>query len=181
MKFGAIPTAECAGAILAHSLKMPKGVFKKGRVLSAADADALAAAGLRTVVAARLEPGDVGENDAASELAKAAAGDGVRVAGAFTGRANLFATAHGPAVIDRARIDRFNQVDDTLTLATLEPYAVVAPDQMIATLKVIPFAVSRSAVDKCLAVARETGALLRVAPLKPKRVALIQTRLPGLK
>ena len=56
MKFGAIPIAECAGAILAHSLKMPKGVFKKGRVLSAADADALAAAGLRTVVAARLEP-----------------------------------------------------------------------------------------------------------------------------
>jgi molybdenum cofactor cytidylyltransferase len=180
MKFGAIPVAECAGAILAHSLKTPKGVLKKGRALSAADAEALAAAGLRTVIAARLEPGDVGENDAATELAKATAGDGVKVAGAFTGRANLFATVHGLAVIDRASIDQFNRVDETLTLATVEPYAVVAPDQMIATLKVIPFAVSRSAVDKCLAVAREAP-LLRIAPLRAKRAALIQTRLPGLK
>ena len=180
MKFGAIPVAKCAGAILAHSLKTPKGVLKKGRVLSAADAEALATAGLRTVIAARLEPGDVGENDAATELAKATAGDGVRVAGAFTGRANLFATVHGLAVIDRASIDQFNRVDETLTLATVEPYAVVAPDQMIATLKVIPFAVSRSAVDKCLAVAREAP-LLRIAPLRAKRAALIQTRLPGLK
>ena len=57
MIFGAIPTAECVGAILAHSLKLPKTVLKKGRVLSAADADALAAAGLRSVIAARLEPG----------------------------------------------------------------------------------------------------------------------------
>jgi molybdenum cofactor cytidylyltransferase len=181
MKFGAVPVAECAGAILAHSLKTSKGVFKKGRVLSAADGEILAQAGFRTVVAARLEPGDVGENAAAAELAKAAAGDGVRVAGAYTGRANLFSTVHGLAMIDRASIDRFNRVDETLTLATVEPYAVVAPDQMIATLKVIPFAVSRAAVDKCLAVSREAGALLRIAPLRAKRVALIQTRLPGLK
>ena len=181
MKFGSTPVAECAGAILAHSLKVSKSVFKTGRVLSAADAEALAAAGFQTVVAARLEPGDVGENDAAAELAKAVAGDGIRVAGAFTGRCNLFTTVHGLVVLDRALIDRFNQVDDTLTLATLEPYAVVVPDQMIATLKVIPFAVSRVAVDKCLAVARETGTLLRIAPLKAKRAALIQTRLPGLK
>ena len=150
-------------------------------MLTPADAEVLAAAGLQTVVAARLEPGDISENEAAAELARAAAGEGVRVAGAFTGRANLFATVPGLAVIDRTSIDRFNRVDDTLTLATVMPYAVVAPDQMIATLKVIPFAVSRSAVDKCLGVAREMGALLRIAPLRAKRVALIQTRLPGLK
>jgi molybdenum cofactor cytidylyltransferase len=181
MKFGETPVADCAGAILAHSLKVSKSVFKKGRMLSAADVETLTAAGFRTVVVARLEPGDVGENDAAAELARAVAGDGVRAAGAFTGRCNLFATVHGLAVIDRAAIDRFNRIDDTLTLATVEPYAVVAPDQMIATLKVIPFAVSQSAVDKCVAVAREMGARLRIAPLHAKRAALIQTRLPGLK
>ncbi|HKF72998.1 MAG TPA: molybdopterin-binding/glycosyltransferase family 2 protein [Stellaceae bacterium] len=181
MKFGATAVADCVGAILAHSLKVSKAVFKKGRVLTAADVEALAAAGFRTIAAARLEPGDVAENDAAAELARALGGDGVRVAAAYTGRCNLFATAHGIAAIDRAAIDRFNRVDDTLTLATVEPYAVVAPDQMIATLKVIPFAVSRTAVDKCLVVARQTGALLRIAPLRAKRSALIQTRLPGLK
>ncbi len=181
MRFGPVPVKNCAGSILAHSLKTPKGVFKKGRVLSPADADALAAAGFGTVVAATLEPGDVGENEAAAELARAAAGEGVRVAGAFTGRTNLFATMAGLVVIDRAAIDRFNRVDDTLTLATTEPYALVARDQMVATLKVIPFATPRAAVDKCLAVIKERGALLRIAPLRAKRAALIQTRLPGLK
>jgi len=150
-------------------------------VLTPTDAEALEAAGLQTVVAARLEPDDISENDAATELARAVADEGVRVAGAFTGRANLFATVSGLAVIDRASIDRFNRVDETLTLATVAPYAVIALDHMIATLKVIPFAVPRSAVDKCLAVAREADALLRIAPLRAKRVALVQTRLPGFK
>src|SRR5215468_12489004 len=114
MKFGATAVADCVGAILAHSLKVSKTVFKKGRVLTAADVEALAAAGFRTIVAARLEPGDVAENAAAAELAKAVGGNGVRVAGAYTGRCNLFATVHGLAVIDRVTIDRFNRVDDTL-------------------------------------------------------------------
>ena len=181
MTFGEIPVAECAGAILAHSLRVSGRVLKKGRLLSAEDAAALAAAGYRSVIAARLEPGDVGENEAASTLADAVAGSGVRAAPGFTGRANLFAETQGLLVFDRAQIDRFNLVDETVTLATLEPHARVEPKQMVATLKIIPFAAPRSAVDKCLEVAREAAPLLRVAAFAPRRVALIQTRLPGLK
>ena len=181
MIFGEVAVADCAGAILAHSLRVAKGVLKKGRVLSAEDAQALAAAGYATVTAGRLEPGDIGENDAAAKLAGAIAGAGVRTAPAFTGRANLFAETSGLAVLDRAAIDRFNRVDETVTLATVEPYALVEPKQMLATLKIIPFAAPGVAVERCLAVARETSPLLRVAPFVPRRVALIQTRLPGLK
>ncbi|HVM79088.1 MAG TPA: molybdopterin-binding/glycosyltransferase family 2 protein [Stellaceae bacterium] len=181
MTFGEVPVAECAGAILAHSLRVAKGVLKKGRVLSAEDAQALAAAGYATVTAARLEPSDIGENEAAAQLAGAIAGNGVRAAAAFTGRVNLFAETHGLAALDRAAIDRFNRVDETVTLATVEPFAVVEPKQMLATLKIIPFAAPRAAVEKCLELAREASPLLRVAPFHPRRTALIQTRLPGLK
>ena len=148
MIFGEIPVADCAGVILAHSLRISKGVLKKGRVLTSEDAAALAQAGFRTVVAARLEPGDVGENDAASELARAIACTAVAVGPAFTGRVNLLSEIPGLAVLDRAAIDRFNLVDETVTLATVEPYAQVQPRQMVATLKIIPFAAPRSAVDK---------------------------------
>ena len=181
MIFGEIPVADCTGAILAHSLRISKGVLKKGRVLTAEDAAALAQAGFRTVVAARLEPGDVGENEAAAELAHAIAGTAVAVGPAFTGRVNLFAEIPGLAVLDRAAVDRFNLVDETVTLATVEPFAQVQPRQMVATLKIIPFAAPRSAVDKCLEVAREAAPLLRVVAFVPRRVALIQTHLPGLK
>jgi molybdenum cofactor cytidylyltransferase len=83
-------------------------------------------------------------------------------------------------VIDRARVDCFNLVDETITLATIEPFSIVAPKQLLATVKVIPFGVPYQAVDACIAAAAD-GPLLQVAPFQPKRVALIQTRLSGLK
>jgi len=177
MIFGEIPVAECAGAILAHSLKLPKGMLKKGRILTEADAASLTDAGYSTVTAARLEPGDVGENEAAGELAALVCRDGVNAAPAFTGRSNLIAQQRGLLVFERERIDRFNRVDESVTLATLEPYALVEPKQMVGTLKIVPFATTRATIEKCRAI----GAELHIAPFRAKRVALLQTTLPGLK
>ena len=54
MRFGEIPVAEAVGAILAHSVGHAKGVFKKGRVIAAADIEILAASGISKIFAARL-------------------------------------------------------------------------------------------------------------------------------
>ena len=78
MRFGEVPLAEAEGAILAHSLKLGTVALKKARVLSLADLDLIAGAGLTRIVVARLEPGDVGEDEAAGRVAAAAAGAGVR-------------------------------------------------------------------------------------------------------
>ena len=66
-------------------------MLKKGTLIGPAEVAALEAAGIKDVVVARLEPGDVSEDEAAAEIAKAVAGEGVHVDRAFTGRANLFA------------------------------------------------------------------------------------------
>ena len=181
MKFGEIPVAEAEGAILAHSLKLGTTVLKKGRVLSRADLDAIAAAGLAHIVVARLEPGDLREDEAAGRIAAAAAGPNITVANAFTGRANLFAEARGLLVFDRDRLDHLNLVDEAVTLGTLPPFAVVEPRQMVATVKIIPFAVPETAVTRAADFAAAGEPLLRVAAFVPRDVALIQTRLPGLK
>src|SRR3569833_3091836 len=70
MKFGRVPLAEAAGAILAHGVPP----FRKGRVLSHADLEVLKAAGVGGVTAARLEDGDVPEDQAAARVARALAG-----------------------------------------------------------------------------------------------------------
>ncbi|HTV90355.1 MAG TPA: molybdopterin-binding/glycosyltransferase family 2 protein [Stellaceae bacterium] len=181
MKFGEVPVGEAAGAILAHSLKFGQTALKKGRVLSAEDVAVLAAAGIAHVVAARLDPGDLREDTAADRVAAVVAGRNIVAAPAFTGRANLFAEAKGVLVFDRDRLDRLNLVDEAVTLGTLPPYAVVEPRQMVATVKIIPFAVAERAVARAADFAAEGGGLLRVAAFLPLRVALIQTRLPGLK
>jgi molybdenum cofactor cytidylyltransferase len=181
MRFGPIPLDEAEGALLAHALKLKGAVLKKGRVLAADDLKKLRAAGYDSVVAAMIEPGEVGENEAAAAVAAAALGDHVSISPAFTGRCNLSAEARGVAVIDRARIDRFNLVDEAITIATVAPYEAVEPRQMVATVKIIPFAVPAELVERCIAIAREHGPLVAIAPFTPKRVGLLQTRLPGTK
>jgi molybdenum cofactor cytidylyltransferase len=181
VRFGPTALAEAEGAILAHTLRLREGrVLRKGRRLTAADVAALAAAGHAEVVAARLEPGDVAEDEAAAALARAACGPGVRAASPFTGRCNLHATARGVLVVDRARVDRANAVDEGLTLATLAPWSLVAEGELVATVKVIPFAVPQRALDACAAAASEGDPLLRVAAFAPLAAGLILTRTPGL-
>ena len=179
MKFGATPLDGAKGAILAHSIKAGSRTLKKGKPLTDADITMLKAAGKATVIAARLEPGDVGENEAADRVAGAIACPGVAAVPAFTGRANFYADTHGLFLVDREAVDRFNLVDEAITIATLEPGTVVAPKQMVATVKIIPFAVPAAALDASIATVGSS--LFQVAPLKPHRVALIQTVLPGMK
>jgi molybdenum cofactor cytidylyltransferase len=181
MKFGEVPVVEAEGAILAHSLKLGAAALKKARVLSRADIELIAAAGLTRIVIARLEAGDVGEDEAACRVATAAAGAEIEVAAPFTGRANLFAKTHGLLVFDPERLDRLNLVDEAVTLGTLPPFALVEPKQMVATVKIIPFAAPEAAVARCIEAAAADGPLLRVAPFVPRSVGLVQTRLPGLK
>jgi molybdenum cofactor cytidylyltransferase len=181
MKFGEVPVAEAEGAILAHSLRLGTTALKKARVLSRADLDVIASAGLARIVVARLEPGDVGEDEAARQVAEAAAGNEIEPASPFTGRANLFAKARGLLVFDRERLDRLNLVDEAITFGTLPPFAVVEPRMMVGTVKIIPFAAPAEAVERCVALARSDWPILQVAPFVPRSVGLIQTRLPGLK
>jgi molybdenum cofactor cytidylyltransferase len=180
MKFGPVAPGDAKGGIVVHSIRQGGLILKKGRVVDDADIAALKAAGVTTITIARIEPDDVSEDAAAAQLAAAVAGDGVHIDRAFTGRSNLFAETDGIMVVDRAGVDRFNEVDPDITLATLAEFATVVAGKMIATVKIIPFAVSAVARDKALAVARTTTPLVRVAPYQVRKVGVISTVLPGL-
>lgn len=181
MKFGVIPVAEAAGALLAHSLKVGKTVFKKGRRLSPDDVGALADAGYDSIIAARLEADDLDENEAAGRIAEAAAGAGTATGRPSTGRCNLFADTRGLAVVDAALIDRLNAVNEAVTIATVPPFTALEPGDLIATVKIITFAVDRPLVERCRAIAAEGARAVRVAAFRPCDVGLVQTRLPGVK
>jgi len=180
MKFGAVPPREAEGAIAVHSIRKAALVLKKGTVIGKAEIAGLEAAGVRDIIVARLEPGDVSEDVAAADIAAAVAGEGVHVDRAFTGRANLFAESAGVMVVDRAGVDALNDVDSAITFATLAAYAPVVPGKMIATVKIIPFAVGGEARDRAVAAARAAKPIIRIAPFKVRKVGIISTLLPGL-
>ena len=181
MKFANFPLAEAEGAILAHSIATPKGMLKKGRALSAADIARLAETGRTHVVAARLEPSDVGEDEAAGRIARAAAGAGIHAAAPFTGRANLFASVPGLAVVDAVALARVNDLDEGLTIATVPQLERVSSGQMIATVKVITFALPERVVAAAETMFAEGGALANVRAFADKTAGLVLTRMPATK
>ncbi|MGH6873117.1 MAG: NTP transferase domain-containing protein [Rhizomicrobium sp.] len=173
MQFGSCPVDQALGTILAHSVRTGDTRLRKGRVLSAEDIARLADADIGEVVVARLEADDVPEDEAAGRLARACAGPDVRVGSAFTGRANLYAQCHGLAIVDAGAVAALNAIDEAVTLATLPPFARVEPGSMLATVKIIPFAAPRRALEAAEGLLR--AAPLRIAPFRPHRAGLVST------
>ncbi len=180
MKFGPLPLDQAEGALLAHSLSVPGLRLKKAHRLTPTDIAALRAAGIEAVIGAVLEPGDVPENEAAARLAAALNIDGVEIREPATGRVNIHARDAGVFTVDRAIIDAINRVDPALTIATLAPFDAVQPGQMVATVKIIPFAAPEAALRAAIDAAG-AGEAFAVHPFRPRRVAVIQTTLPGVK
>lgn len=180
MRFGPVPLAEAEGALLAHAVRAGGRVLKKGQPLGREELAALAAAGLDAVTVARLDPGDVAENRAAAQLAAALAPDpaaaGVTLAAPFTGRANLHAAAAGLLLVDGAAVTALNGVDPAITLATLPPFARVARGLLVATAKIIAYAVP---ADRLATACRVAAGAVRVAPFVLRSAGLILTHVPG--
>jgi molybdenum cofactor cytidylyltransferase len=180
MKFGPVAPADALGATAVHSIRQGNLVLKKGTLIGPPELAALKAAGVKEIVVARLEPGDVSEDQAAADIASAVRGEGVRADRAFTGRCNLFAESAGVLVLDKDAIDRLNRIDEAVTLATLPAYKSVVEGEMIATVKIIPFAVAGAACNRAVAEAAKAKPVIRVAPYKVRKIGIVSTLLPGL-
>ena len=179
MRFGPVPVAEAAGLISAHTVRRDGITLRKGAVIPEDAAAGLAGAGLCEIVAASLEPGDVGEDEAAARLAAHLRGANLRVEAPFTGRCNLFAEIAGVLTLASACIDAVNAVDEAVTVATLPPFKPVVEGEMVATVKIIPYAVPGAVLAQ--ACAADTAGTLAVAPYRRRRVGVVSTRLPSLK
>jgi len=181
MIFGRVPLADARGGILAHNLKTADRVIRKGALLDAAVFELLRAAGYDEVTVLRLEPGDVPEGEAAVRLGQLLLGPSLRRSNDVHGRVNIFAEANGLLRLDAAKIHALNQVDESITLATLPDRSVVAKDDMIATLKIIPFAVSADAMDRAVRLIRDGIPAFTIKPFRPLKVGLVLTQLPHVK
>lgn len=180
MKFGRIALENAEGAVLAHATVAGERRFRKAHRLTGEDIGVLREAGLQEVTAALLEPGDLDENEAAARIAAALGADYVEARPPSTGRVNFHATDAGIFLVERRVIDGINAIDPAITIATLEPYAAVEAGQMVATVKIIPFAVHETLVARAVAACEDVD-VFSVRAFRPHRVGLVQTVLPGMK
>jgi molybdenum cofactor cytidylyltransferase len=183
MIFASFAIDEAVGVILAHSFKPADKtagpVLRKGHVLTSEDVAALRAMNVIEVIGARLEHGDVPEDQAARRLAERLTGAHVTLSEARTGRCNLLAAHDGLVEINAAAITTANGISESVTIATLPDKQAVKSGQDIATVKIIPFAVAGDVMTCIEAVLGNSAVQLK--PFIAKRFALISTTSHGLK
>ena len=177
MRFGPVPLDQAPGTVLAHSHPLPGGGrLRKGRRLTDADIAALRAAGAEHVTVARLDDGDIDEDAAAQALARALVPDpgaaGLELQAVGTGRVNVIAAQAGLARVDAEAVHALNTIDPAITLATVPPWHRMEPGGMVATVKIIAYAVPGAALNTACAAGQ--GALSLRRPVM-RRAALIET------
>lgn len=177
MKFGPVPLSDAVGAILAHSITLPKGKLAKGRWLTEDDIAQLAALGMDEVIVAWLEADDIHEDEAATRLAQALVPDpeaqGLRLSKATTGRVNLIATGAGIAQINVAAVNALNAVHPMITLATVPAWHRCDPDTMVGTVKIISYGVPEEAITAAVEAAQSA---IHIRPPQYETATLIETR-----
>ncbi len=182
MKFGPVPVVQAEGKILGHNISNPDGkrVLHKGNQLTGDDVRLLVDIGCAVVYVAELEPGDIGENHAAERIARSVCGDGVQTTRPNVGRVNLLASGLSVLRVDASRLALINECEG-ITLATLPSHTVIQPRKIVATIKVIPFALPETVLCEAEAIAAESGPVIQLYPLRMRSAALVLSSSPFAK
>lgn len=173
MDFGPVSIDDAKGSIIAHSIHMDDIHIAKGVVLEDHHIGLLRQASIYEVTVARLGVDDVHEDDAARAIGQAFTGSGLVARTADKGRVNIHAQYDGVLCLSADDITALNSIDEAITLSTLAPFQRVKAGQMLATIKIIPFAVARDRLNEALAHIKPQT--LHVSAFAPQKATLILT------
>ena len=178
MQFGSVPLDEALGGLLAHSHRSASGRIRKGQRLSEELIEQLRRDNVSHVTIARLDDDDVHEDQAAQDIARALAADNTRLGVASTGRINIHAQVDGLCDFCAEEVQAINSIHESITLATLPTSTRVVAGQIIATIKIIPYAAPGNYVRAAIGAISKR---LWVHAIHTSSAILIQTELPSIK
>lgn len=178
MKVHAVPPGSgdperLAGLVACHDVRDREGALlaRKGERLDAAAAGRLAAAASEVHL---LEPelDDLHEQPAGERLARASAGDGIRVQGAAGGQWSLLAERRGLLVVRVGALAAVNALEG-ISVYTLYDGQVVDGGEAVARAKVTPLVIAGAVVREAESAARRAGGLVTVRAFRALPVAAV--------
>jgi len=176
-----IKLAEAVGIRLAHDItEIRPGEFKgpaflKGHLVREADLCRLQRLGKRHLYVLDLAEDEIHENEAAALLAHALAGEGITWDNnPREGKIKLWAAHDGLLQVEAPALAAFNMVDEVMC-ATRHSHTLVQQGDLVAATRALPLVMKRAAIEQAAALARQSGAVLTVRPLRRARAGLIIT------
>lgn len=176
-----IQLQEAVGTKLAHDIteirpgEFKGPAFRKGHTVCNEDLCHLQKLGKNNLYVIDLEADEIHENQAASILAHALAGEGIAWKDdPHEGKIDLLAATDGLLKVDTAALAAFNMVEEVMC-ATLHNHTLVKEGEKVAATRAIPLVMKRIVIKRAAAIARQNGAVLAVKTLRQVKVGLVIT------
>lgn len=162
---------EAVGHILCHDMtKIVPGefkgpAFKKGHLIQEEDIPELLKLGKENIYVWENKPGMLHEDEAAIRMAKAAAGENIRLSEPGEGKVNFFSTIHGLLKINVTALHCLNSIEEIM-MATLHTNRVVNKDFLVAGTRVIPLVINEEKIVQVEEICRQAGGIIQVIPFQ---------------
>ncbi|MBW1946103.1 MAG: molybdopterin-binding protein [Deltaproteobacteria bacterium] len=176
-----ISLEEAVGTQLAHDIteirpgEFKGPAFRKGHTVCDEDICHLQKLGKNHLYLMDLADDEIHENQAASILAKALAGEGIQWEDSpKEGKISLRAATEGLLMVEKASLAAFNMVDEVMC-ATLHTHTLVKKGEQVAATRAIPLVMKRAPIERAAAIANGNGGVVSVLPLKKARAGLVVT------
>jgi molybdenum cofactor cytidylyltransferase len=172
-----VPAADVPSqAIVCHDVRNPRQrsevLARKGSRVSGDELRQLLGRGVAEIHLALPESHDVDEDRAATRMANAIVGPGVRVEDAHFGQSSLVSDARGMLRIAGACLDRVNAIDGVLLL-TGEANLPVDAGTTLGVVKCAPLFLAEATLENVESIAHTNGPIVEIEPFQTRRVALV--------
>ena len=174
MKIEYLDPNKSKGSILAQTYNLSGRTLSKGTHVSEEILELLNRENVKNILCAVPHEGDIHEDYAAEAISKALDENQLYAEEASTGRVNFRTPALSIVRYNRELIKKINLVDESIAFSIVEHNQLLAKNDLIATLKIIPFFVSKIYVEQVVSLIAKNE-IFKVHRLEEKKVELIQT------
>lgn len=174
-----IKTVDAVGHVLCHDMtqiipgQYKDARFRKGHKVTEEDIPVLLSMGKEHLYVWEMTPGMLHENEGAERLRRICQNEGMTASDVKEGKIELTADHDGLFLVDVARLDAINSLDEVMIATRKGGTAVKKGDKLCGT-RVIPLVVDGRKLDEADKIAGDTP-ILQLLPWKLHKVGVITT------
>ena len=179
MFFGKVKTELSLGGILSSSIEIYKNKNKikisKGTIINKNLLDLLLLNNVKHIKCARLDDDEIDENSSVHEISKkiiASKKSNIIIQDPKNGRCNLVSSVDGIITFQPNQLFSINSVTNDIGIASLKAFSKVKKNQIVASIKAIPFGIKKNNLQNIINVCQEC---FKILPFQKKNIHLIQT------
>lgn len=148
--------------------------FRRGHVVRKSDLPVFLDLGKKELYVLTLGPGEVHEEDAARRMARAVAGQNLKLSAPREGKVDFIAKTFGLLKIKVGALEKINRVG-TAILSTRHNHSIVRAGDVVAGTRIIPLLIREAKVARVEEIGRRQGPVIELLPIRTKKVGVLVT------